>query len=208
VVILSAGYLDMVWPRIGLLLKDKVPGRTIEVLAYGIILALVSGGLFGYSQWPGYLPAAPPYIYHKTRKLFNRGYLPLALPRAQNVYAPSDEAPEIHLVVNYIQQQTKPDEPIYVFPFSSMYYFLADRLSPVKYPVAHTATRDNREEVVRELEEEKVNFIVYVQQPPSMGITPETRYPEIAKYILDNYEVKKKFPHTLILRRKEAPTTD
>lgn len=204
-IILSAAFLDMGWPRLRLLMEEKsLSGRKLEAGIYAALLAVIVFSLFHYCSWRGYYPpAAPPYIYRPTRKMSNRGYFSLHLPRAQNVYAPPEEAAKINLVVDYLRKQTKPDEPIYIFPFSPMYYFLADRLSPVKYPVAHTLTKKEREEVIQKLEQEKVNVIIYTYQNPIQGVPNEVRYPEISEYILEHYDVAKQVGSTAILTRKE-----
>jgi hypothetical protein len=131
--------------------------------------------------------------------------VPLDLPRARNVYVPPEQADEIRCVVNYIKEKTTPDEPVYVFPFSPTYYFLADRMSPVKYPVAHTTTREYREQVIEKLEEKEVPYVIYIMQEPSLGLTPEMRYPEITDYIFRDYAPEKRCARTIISRRKEQP---
>jgi hypothetical protein len=187
-------------------LRDKgLPDRRLEILTYIAIFGVIVFNLFPYCYWRGYYPpAATPYNYRFIGKKHNNTYFKLNLPRAENVYVPPEEASTINLVVKYIKQETKPDEPIYVFPFCPMYYFLADRLSPVKYPVAHTVTKAHREEVLRKLDEEKVKLIVYKSNPPVQCVTTETRYPEINEYIFKNYEVEKEIGDTLILKRKES----
>ena len=129
--------------------------------------------------------------------------MPLDLSRAQNVYLPPERASEIKLVVEYIMQNTRPDEPIYVFPFSPMYYFLADRPSPVKYPVAHTITRKYREQVIEKLEEKKVSYVIYIIGGSNLGLTSEMRYPKITEYIHENYQPIMRFDNTIISKRKD-----
>ncbi len=203
-VILSVAYLDMAWPRVRTLFENgSVTGRTIETSFYVVALVFITSGLYGYSQARAFYPAARPLVYLTHLKRSSEGFVPLDLPRARNIYVPPKEADEIRCVVDYIKEKTTPEEPVYVFPFSPTYYFLADRVSPVKYPVAHTTTRKYREETIEKLEEEKVRYVIYIMQGPSLGLTPEMRYPEITDYIFREYAPEKRCGRAIISRRKK-----
>jgi hypothetical protein len=58
---------------------------------------------------------------------------------------------------------------------------------------------------VKELEEKKVNYIIYIGQRPFLGLTTEMRFPEIPGYIDENYQTEKSFDDTFILRRRGQP---
>ena len=202
-VVLSIGYLDMAWPRTSCLIKKRsVAGRKVEILLYAVLLVFIAFGLYGYSQGRGFWPGRYLRIY-LARLKDNESYIALNLSRAKNVYLPPERAYETNAVVEYIKRKTRPDEPIYVFPYSPMYYFLADRPSPVKYPVIYTITRKYREQVLGELKEKRVEYIIYVEQRHLSGVTTEMRYPEIVDYIHENYQPVRRFDNTTISRRKD-----
>ncbi len=204
--ILSIGYLDMVWPRVRILISNKgMHSRYVEMLLYAALVAFIISGLLGYSGFRAYSPSRPPYDYLAGLSERSENYVALDLPRARGVYIPPERAYITKTVVDYITWKTAPDEPIFVFPYSPMYYFLADRPSASKYPAIYAIPQKYREQVVEELEKKKVNYIIYVTRGPFLGLTIDTRFPEIQSYLGKNYQTEKSFDDTFILRRKHRP---
>lgn len=205
-VILSCAYLDMAWPRARYLAGNRsVPGRKVEMQLYAALLIFIALGLCGYSQRRGFSPSFTPHAYRTGLSKRNEEFVPLDLPRARNVYMPPQWAHKTKRVVEYIEGKTAPDEPIFVFPFSPMYYFLADRPSATKYPAIYAVLKRTREQTIRELEEKRIRYIVYIQHWPVLKVPTETRFPQITEYIDENYQTEKRFDDTFILRRKHRP---
>jgi len=201
-IILSIGYLDIAWPRVLRLIKNRnMHGRKVEILLYTVLLAFIACGLCGYSQQRAFWPGRPPHFYRAELKC-NRNFVALDFSRAENIFLPPKVAYKTKMIVEYIKQNTESDEPIYVFPYSPMYYFLADRPSATKYPVVCTISKEYREQVVKELEEKEVNCIIYIVHWPLLGVSTKIRFPEIHDYIHENYQVERRFDDTIILKRK------
>jgi hypothetical protein len=203
-VLLSAAFLDMACARVLFVAKQgKLYARRNELTFYGLVALFVFTGLLGYMQpgvfWPGRLPYD---YYYRAGRVF-QGMPALAIPRAENIALPSEKIQTIRSVVKYIKDNTTRDEPIYVFPYSPMYYFLTDRESPTKYEPVYSFLKKTRQEVINELEEREVKFVVYVERDPLFGISTEVSFPEICEYFKDSYEIEKEFGDTKILRRRQ-----
>jgi hypothetical protein len=200
-IILSVGYLDMMWARTLCLIRNKnINGRKLEILFYAIILLFIVGGLYGFSQQRCFV-AKRPHIYLAELK-DNESYVPLNLLRAKDIHIPPEYAHKIQAVVEYVAENTEPNEPIYVFPLFPMYYFLTNRPSATKYPASYALLGKYRKQVVKELEEKGINCIIYVKPTPVLGINPETVFPEIVDYIWNNYQPERIFDDTFILKPK------
>jgi hypothetical protein len=204
--LLSIGYLDMIWPRARLLISNKgMRSRYIEILLYAALVAFIISGLLGYAGFRAYSPSRPPYAYLAGLSERNEDYVSLDLPRAEGVRMPPERASITKIVVEYITWKTRPDEPIFVFPYSPMYYFLTDRSSVIKHPAHYVILRKTREQTIKELDERRTRYIIYIQQKPFLGVSTEMSFPEIVEYINENYQIERRLDDTLILRRKHRP---
>jgi hypothetical protein len=202
-VLLSAAFLDMAWGRIRLLVEERRVFVQRGELAFYVLAAIfVFGGLSGYTQPQVFLPGRRACDYYYGVGKVYMGMPALDIPRAKNISLPMEKVQTIRKVVKYIKDNTAADEPIYVFPYSPVYYFLTDRESPTKYEPHYSILKETRQEVIKELEEREVKFIVYVERGPLFGITTETSFPEICDYISNSYELDKNFGDTKILRRR------
>jgi hypothetical protein len=130
-------------------------------------------------------------------------YQMLNIPRAENIYVPSQWAAPVRQVTNYIVKNTQPDEPIFVFPYAPIYYFLANRPTAAKLSVCSASQRTDREAIIRDLEDKKVKYIIYTKYMKSvLGVSVELRFPEIINYLNNHYETERIFDDTVILKRK------
>ncbi len=206
-VILGAGCLDAVWPRVRYLAGSRgAPGRRVELALYAALLIFMGFGFCGYSLPRAFSPSFTPPAYRIGLSKLNENFVPLGLPRAENIYMPPPWAYTTKQVVEYIRSKTTPDEPIFVFPYSPMYYFLTDRPAATKYPTIYAVLKQTREQTIRELEEKKVRYIVYIDKHwPVLEVPTETRFSRIMDYIDDNYQTERKFDNTFILKRKDRP---
>jgi hypothetical protein len=91
-------------------------------------------------------------------------YAPLEEAGA-NVLLPRDTRDAIANTVDYLQERTAEDEPIFVYPMVPMFYFLAERPNPTRfdhlYPGA--ATTDEQGEIVEALERQHVRYVIWDQ---------------------------------------------
>jgi hypothetical protein len=201
--ILAVGYADMAWLRGLQIVKCRtVSGRRTEIILYALFLLFVCSGLYGYSHRRAFLPSKPPLAYRST--LSARGkYAAIDIPRAENIHIPPAQARKVAQVVKYIKQNTQPGEPIFVFPYSPMYYFLTNRPSATRHPPIYSILRKTREEIVRELDDRKINYVIYVQESFVWGISAEAAFPEIVDYLNEEYQPISTFQDTVVLVRKD-----
>lgn len=202
-IILSTGYLDMAWTRVYGRTRKKIgiTCNTVEALIYAVLFIFIASGFIGYSQ-RGF-PGLRPYEYRASiRDGDKKKFEPLNINHANNIYLPPGWAKKTRHVVEYIKQNTDYDEPIFVFPYSPMYYFLTDRQSASKYPVIYAITKEYREQIVKELDDKKVQYIIHPHKPMLLiGMTSEERFPEITEYIRNNYRDEWRDDDTVILKR-------
>jgi tetratricopeptide (TPR) repeat protein len=108
---------------------------------------LIAGALLAFSVASQIAAIADRYP-EQVRDAF------LALPRA-GVWVERWQAVEIRRQVEEIQARVPEGEPIFVAPAAPLYYFLADRPNPSRYPLILPGALDE-EEVVRTLSETSV----------------------------------------------------
>lgn len=127
--------------------------------------------------------------------------------RRGHIYCPKgDEA------LDFLLQKTKPGEPVFIYPYYPMYYFLADVKNPTRYSILmyQTNTEDQFHEVIKALEKEKVKYILW--DTFVSGSTMKTWFPQyrqppeekliLEKYLREHYEVVAEKNKFKILRRR------
>jgi len=205
IIILCIGFLDMAWVRMHYERnKASIHSRIIEVPFHIALFIFITCGLYAYSQpLRGFVPGLPPYKYLSGLIAgYTNRYVPLNIARAENIYMPPEWAKKTKLIVEYVKKNTVPDEPIFVFPHSPMYYFLTDRPSVTKYPVIYAIPKKYREQIIEKLDEGKVKYIIHIDDHrPHMDIMISRRFPKIVDYIKKNYKVEWRYGDTLILKR-------
>lgn len=97
--------------------------------------------------------------------------------------------------IRFIQANTAPEDPIFVFPYHSLLYFLCKRPNPTRFyllwPIKIFPFMD--EEIIAVLEQKQVQYLIYSPNPlPSVG-TFERIAPKIAEYVKHQYRVKEVF---------------
>jgi hypothetical protein len=94
-----------------------------------------------------------------------------------------------------------------VFPNEALLYFLADRPQATTYPLALFAvTREQRLDLVAQLERTKPRYAVMLRQAPSVDEIPyAVALPEPIIYLVRNYEPAGNFGAFVLLRRKSSP---
>jgi hypothetical protein len=128
--------------------------------------------------------------------------------RRGNVYCfEKDEA------LDFLQQNTKPGELVFIYPYIPMYYFLADVKNPTRYSILlyHINTEAQFNEVIQDLEKAKVQYVLWDTLVSGSNLStwfPQYRQPAgdrliLEKYLDDHYNVigeKNKFK---IMQRRE-----
>ncbi len=65
--------------------------------------------------------------------------------------------------LNFLQEQVKPKEEVFIYPYYPMYYFLADIKNPTRHSILmyYINTKKQFEEIISNLEEKKVKYILW-----------------------------------------------
>jgi superkiller protein 3 len=108
----------------------------------------------------------------------------LSLPRAR-VWVERWQAAEIRRHVEQIQTRVPEGEPIFVAPTAAMYYFLADRPNPTRFPLILPGAFDE-EEALRALSEKPVSYAlisdIAFESFPFQHVAPR-----VHDYLIRNY---------------------
>lgn len=115
--------------------------------------------------------------------------------------------------LDFLLKNTKPGDPVFIYPYYPMYYFLADVKNPTRYSILLYSinTEAQFNEVIQDLEKAKVKFVLWDTLVSGDNLRiwfPQYRQPEkdsliLEKYLNEHYEilvVKNKFK---IMRRRE-----
>ena len=98
----------------------KLPGPRAVVAAVGLVLTLAP---FGIAMRNGYLKTDWEYQNYMVR---------LQVDRAEGIRASGIDAERINKVTSFIVSNTTPDDPIFVVPWATGFYFLTDRRNPTR----------------------------------------------------------------------------
>ena len=98
----------------------RLPGPRVAVSAAGLAVTLAP---FAIVLWNGYLKTDWEYQNYMVR---------LQVDRASGIRASGIDAERINKVTNFIVHNTTPDDPIFVVPWASGFYFLTDRRNPTR----------------------------------------------------------------------------
>ena len=160
--------------------RSDVPHVTQALIAPALLWAVAAGrlgrsgrdGLVGADPgWArlalGALVLVPAAILPLGAKDIAKKYadrragVELAMPRAP-VIVPAWYAQQLHRIVDAIQQDVSPGEPIFVAPYAPGLYFLAERPNPARHDaiVPGFATPAIQLEVIQALERERPRIVV------------------------------------------------
>jgi hypothetical protein len=128
------------------------------------------------------------------------------IPRGGPVAVPDRQAEQIREVVEYIGGHTNPDDPVFDFSSQSALLFFAARRSATRYfHVCYASLPGMQEEVVRDLERQRVQVVVFRGgnwRDGFDGVPVEKRHPIIAAYLRANYEPADTVGSFVFWRRK------
>jgi hypothetical protein len=129
---------------------------------------------------------------------------PAIMPRATGVRVPVDQAVRVNGVVGFLVSHTKEQDSVFTFPFEAHINFLANRRSPTRFHTAlYSGVRDEyMEEIIRDLEAEKTEYIVYFpREHRILGVPNEKRLRPVWEYIVAHYEFLTSFGTSMIFVR-------
>ena len=123
----------------------------------------------------------------------------LSTPKA-TVFTTPEQAEKVRKIINIIETETEKDEYIYIVQYHSMYYFLTERKNATRYYFieAYVFSDEKQLEVVRNLEDKKVNLIISAPNYPG---TPEATI--VKEYINRHYHVKETIGDKIIYLKND-----
>jgi len=147
-------------------------------------------------------------VFHASQIMKGRtapGFHDVAWERIGGVDIGQAQLKHLHRVVEFIEKNTAPNEPIFDFSNQGAYYFLANRPSATRYhQVVYAVTPDIQRQVIEDLIRTDTRLVIYEtgeswDRPD--GIPNSWRHPLIARYIDAHYGRRVTIDGTLILLR-------
>ena len=97
---------------------------------------------------------------------------------------------KLNRVTHWIQQRTRPTDPVLFLPNNAAYYYLTDRPSPIRFVMGHQiVTQAHRDEVLADLQANPPRFIVWDHDALRIdGLSDELVFgSELLRWIEENY---------------------
>lgn len=120
-------------------------------------------------------------------------------------------------VMTFLNSHTSPGNTLFAYPYCPMYYFLAAEKNPTRFSfLLYDMNTDSQfAEVVRQLEEAKVRYVLWDKTQEEEGIKwayppgwePRRNNQIIEPYLLKNYRIVKTVDDVRILERKQGDTS-
>lgn len=128
--------------------------------------------------------------------------------RKGNIYCFEEDG-----ALDFLLKNTSPGEPVFIYPYYPMYYFLAGVKNPTRYSILiyHINTAAQFQEVIQDLEKARVKYVLwdtFVSGDNLCAWFPQYCQPSEDELILENYFLAHYDPVTeknkfRILRRRE-----
>ena len=209
-IILSIFYAEKLLIKIYEVYKNNLRNKMGLIALYFTILIFIGEGLLSYAIWPAHW-CIEYFFISNVNKIYNLDFdsindmKTLNIPRAENIKLPELQEQRVRGIVEYITKNSGKKDLIFVFPNEATYYFLLDRPMPARFGVLHdAATKELKDEVIKNLEEKKPKFVIsHIGEWQVDRIPEEVEFPQILKYINENYRMEKEISGVRILRRKE-----
>lgn len=126
-----------------------LPGPRVAVRGMALVLMLAPLALF---LWNGYRRTDWEYANYVAH---------LRAERATGVMALPIEAERIDFVTRYIIEHTTPDDPIFVVPWASGFYFLTDRRNPTRTDFLLFEDPESYPCLLARLDERPPTYVIY-----------------------------------------------
>ena len=162
-------------------------GATVGLLLLGILLSLDN---------PTH-PLSEEPLYQQT--------LPLNLPRGRGIRVSPLLKEEAEGIVSVVQRETRPQDPILVFPLGDMYYFLSDRLPATywNFFFFENFQPQDAPAAIAQIERAKIPLVILTDPQGSLGsLLLNRNLKEVYTYILDHYQPGERYGRYIIYRRK------
>lgn len=109
------------------------------------------------------------------------------ITRRGTVYVHAEDA-----ALDFLDQQVKPGEDVFVYPYYPMYYFLSGTTNPTKFSILmyHINTEAQFREAVAELEHKKVKYVLWDTLVDGQNLKhwfPAYQHPSPDKLIIEPY---------------------
>jgi len=175
----------------------SMQSKSVKVLSAGLLLVLITSLVIFCIRVPllrGRLEFTLKTNFPIENKWILKSDAFVSIPglkRAGVLFTPYD-AENILRIKSVLENITRPGEEVYFFPNDALYYFLFNRNNPTRYPLSYWAiTRENRLEIIGDLEKKRVRYIVYTHDPLFRcdKIPEHVQLPEVVNYIKNKYEV-------------------
>jgi hypothetical protein len=124
-------------------------------------------------------------------------------PSVAGITVPTQEASRLIAAAHYISANTRPGEPIFVYPTAPLLYVLADRPNPVRFDhlYAGAASPSELAGVISTLQAAPVNLVV-VSESQLLFWGPPAQNAQLEDYLANNYVPVAQFGDYYILRRQ------
>ena len=169
--------------------------KTRWALAGGTVTLLLSGVALSLNN-PNHALAEEP-LYQQT--------LPLNLSRARGIRVSPLLKEEAEGIVGTVQRETRPEDPILVFPLGGIYYFLSDRQSGTYWTFLffENFSRQDQPLLIEQIERAKIPLVIVTDPEGSLGSLLDIReIQQVYGYILDHYQPGERYGRYRIYRRK------
>ena len=127
-----------------------------------------------------------------------------------------EEQRVLYSALKYVKDNTSPDDPIFVMPYHSLFYFFSERKNPTRFDIIWEAKtyKERDKEIIDALDRKNVKFVIYSPtQPPDWGRVEEFA-PRLMRLIMSRYSVDTVFGDPafglsfIVLKRKEITIHD
>jgi hypothetical protein len=142
--ILFAYLLSCAWR-----ILKSIPGPRIAIAAVAMIIALAPAATL---LWKG---------YKRTDWEYQNYIVAVRTDRGKGIFAAGLEAERIDIVTKYISEHTSPDDPIFVVPWASGFYFLANRSNPTRIDLMLFADPEAYPCLLSRLETRPPKYVIY-----------------------------------------------
>ena len=126
-----------------------IPGPRIGVAAIAMAIALAPALTL---LWKG---------YQRTDWEYQNYIVAVRTDRAKSIFTGGLEAQRIDIVTKYITEHTAPDDPIFVVPWASGFYFLANRSNPTRIDFMLFEDPDAYPCLLSRLDERPPKYVIY-----------------------------------------------
>jgi hypothetical protein len=147
--------------------------------------------------------AVAPQVAWRAELLRQEAYTPIGLTRADGILVPVTTAVDTRGVVEFVQANTPPGAPLFVYPAAPLLNFLAERPNPTRF--AHffpgTLTAHDFDTTIAELEQARPRYVIWDHRGVIVWGTDPANRP-LSDYVWTCYREVAAFGFYLVLERR------